>query len=182
MKIHRMHSANLTTGYDHDYVHAFDALCTIPSLSKTQQNLFSHTFLFKQDCNSQFSTAFPVPALSQDMFNLNVTGLFSGAYPSSIAIKPDLHKSAVQFYRVQLRARVTSMSIRSTALLVSTYGFQIRIERSSSSRASKNIRLYLHPFIDREKLASDLGAGAQVKISREGLVVTDPYGVTWILA
>lgn len=116
------------------------------------------------------------------MFNVNLTGSFSGAFPSSISVPSGVHKSAVQFYKVRLRARISSWTARSSAVLESGYGFRITIERSSSSRASSNVRLSLPSSVDRAKLARSLGAGARVRQSRSGYVVTDPYGVTWTLA
>lgn len=121
-------------------------------------------------------------ASSLTMFNINITASFSGAYPSSISVSVSAHKSAIQFYKVRLRAKVVSWTSRSAAILDSTYGFRIRIDRSSSSGAQSSVRLSLHPSVDRLKLAKSLSAGGRVRTSRSGLVVTDPYGVTWTIA
>lgn len=115
------------------------------------------------------------------MFNVNITDSFSGACPNSIVIATSVHRSAIHFYQVRFRAKVVQRKARSVAVLESTYGFLICVDRSSAPRA-QNVRLSLHPSADRTKLAKDLGAGAKVRSSRNGLNVTDPYGVTWTIA
>eukprot|EP00171_Calliarthron_tuberculosum_P023927 IDg23927t1 len=116
------------------------------------------------------------------MFNVNITALFAGAFPGSLLVPANAHKSAIQFYKVRLRARVVKWTARSAAVLESVYGFRICVERSSSARSSSNVRLSLHPSIDRMRIANALGAGAPVQASRGVMKVTDPYGVTWALA
>eukprot|EP00171_Calliarthron_tuberculosum_P023926 IDg23926t1 len=116
------------------------------------------------------------------MFNVNITALFAGAFPGSLLVPANTHKSAIQFYRVRLRARVVKWTARSAAVLESVYGFRICVERSSSARSSSSVRLSLHSSVDRMRIANTLGAGAPVRESRGGIKVTDPYGVIWTLA
>eukprot|EP00171_Calliarthron_tuberculosum_P002714 IDg2714t1 len=114
------------------------------------------------------------------MFNFDVTSMFSGAFPGTIQISSTMYTAAVDFYVYRLRAKVTARTSRYT-VLQSAYGFNIRVERVSSSRVQSSVRLSLNQSYNRSKIARGLGNGARVKTSRSGLEVVDPYHVKWTI-
>ncbi len=116
------------------------------------------------------------------MFNVDITGFFEGAFPSSIPIPARIYTSAVDFYKTKLRARQVHPKRRGSTTLKSDYGFRLHIYSISSSRSTDAaVRLQLPPSVNRHKVAKGLAAGASVKSTTGGLRVTDPYGVTWTL-
>ncbi len=121
------------------------------------------------------------------MFNVDITGSFSGALPSTLLIPSNLFNSALTFYMSKLKARNTgrrgsSSSSRSSVTLESSYGFTFKLERlPSSSSPGGNVRLSLAPSVDKRKVAQALANGAKIKKDRRGLITTDPFGITWTI-
>lgn len=66
-------------------------------------------------------------------------------------------------------------------MLESEHGFRLRIDAVRGAQPS-SIRLALPPRANRASVARALAAGSGVSHGRSGLIVTDPFGVTWTLA
>lgn len=116
------------------------------------------------------------------MFNLDITGAFSGAHPATAMVLPNTFRSAVAFYKSKLRARETASSSGNYVRLESAYGFRLKVEKAPSAAAAGNsVRLALAASVDKMRVARALGGGAAVRRARSGLVVTDPFGVRWTI-
>ncbi len=124
------------------------------------------------------------------MFNVDLTGSFAGAFPSTILVPAAKHSAAVRFYKKALRAKqIASGSSKGCTVLESALGFRFRVDArsggsssSSSSSSRFSVRLSLPPRSDRATVARALASGGYVSHQRSGLVVTDPFMVTWTLA
>jgi len=124
------------------------------------------------------------------MFNVDITGTFHGVFPSNISVSARNHSGAIRHYKSALRARQVTASGGSSSsgsrgiVLESAYGFQFRVDaRSSSSSASSRVRLSLPARTNRQAVARALGgANGRPQVHRSGIVVKDPYGVTWVIA
>lgn len=114
-----------------------------------------------------------------NLYNVNITGSFAGLFPSSFSIESKKHAAAVRHYKRALRASVVKTG--SQIVLESSYGFRFKVNPSRSS-SQTSVRLSLPNSGQRGNIARALGAGGRVSHHRTGLVVQDPYGVTWTLA
>ena len=113
------------------------------------------------------------------MYNVNITGSFSGVFPGTVAVPSRQHSYAVAHYKRAFRASIKSSGSRT--VLESVFGFHFRVDAAkSSSRTSTTIRLSLPQTVDRVSVAKSLGTRATK--SRAGLIVKDPYGITWTIA
>lgn len=116
------------------------------------------------------------------MFNLDLTGLFAGAVPSSVPVPSPLFDGAVAFYKRKFNVHVIGRPGGGSVNLQSDYGFNIRIYRVSGSQsAGAAVRLMLPPRTNRRTIAASLALGGAraVKSTRAGLCATDMYYVTW---
>ncbi len=111
------------------------------------------------------------------MYVANLTGSFTGVYPSTIPVSRRNVSSAISFYKKALSATESS---RSKGTLTSNYGFTFKITAASHSGAS--VRLQLPAGTDHVRVARKLANGGTVFRDRRGIVVTDPYSVTWTVA
>ena len=117
-----------------------------------------------------------------NMYNVDITGgsLFVGAFPGNIPVAASSYSSAIRHYKTALNGRQQSTGNRT--VLESRYGFRIRIDASRSA-SSASIRLSLPSSANRESVARALsGRNGRVVRNRSGIVVRDPYGVTWTLS
>ncbi len=114
-----------------------------------------------------------------DMYNVNITGSFAGVFPSSLSVDSKKHSAAVRHYKKALRATVVKQG--SQVVLESAYGFRFKVNASRGSSGT-SVRLSLPNSGHRGSVARALGAGGRVSHHRSGLVVHDPFGVTWTLA
>ncbi len=141
---------------------------------------------------NQFLSRHHVTSTIIAMFNVDITGSFSGAHPRTLLIPSHLYNSAVSFYKSKLKARDVSRgagsssrsgsSSRTSVTLESSYGFRFKVEKISSNYSTGgNVRLSLNPSVDKSKVARALANGKKVSQTRSGLVTTDPFGVTWTI-
>ena len=115
------------------------------------------------------------------MYNVNLTGSFSGVFPSTITISTRSYASAVRHYKSALQARQITSGSR--AVLQSAFGFKFRVDASSHASSNTSVRLALPSNIGHEAVARALcKRSAKPRKSRAGIVVTDAFGVTWTLA
>lgn len=113
------------------------------------------------------------------MYNVNITGCFTGLFPTSFAVNSKKIAPAVRHYKKALHASVVKQG--SEVILESGYGFRFSVSAvPGSSRTT--VRLSLPNSGHRGRIARALGDGGRVSHHRKGLVVQDPYGITWILA
>lgn len=118
------------------------------------------------------------------IFNLGITSSFQGLFPDTIRVSSRHHAAAIRHYRRALRATHVSNSSSSTrsTQLRSEYGFRFSV-RPLDTRPNPNaVRLALPSNVNRASVARLLAGNNFVSHRREGLVLTDPYGVTWTLA
>ena len=125
------------------------------------------------------------------MYSVNLTGSFNGVFPNTIVVHSRSLTAAVRHYKSALQARQISSGSR--VVLQSVFGFKFRVQstsssagsssRSSSTTSTSTVRLGLPSNIDREAIARALGSNSsRPRRSRDGIVVTDPFGVKWVLA
>ncbi len=147
------------------------------------QYLISFLWLFEaiRSCHST--------STHHKMYNVNLTGSFSGVFPNTIVVSSRSHTAAIRHYKSALQARQVSSGSR--VVLESAFGFKFRIDGSrsstSSSRSSSSsttaVRLGLPSNINREAVARALSRNSsRPRSSRNGIVVTDPFGLTWTIA
>lgn len=116
-----------------------------------------------------------------NMYNVNITGAFTGVFPSTITISARSHAAAVKHYRTVLRAKQVTSGPKT--VLESAYGFRFRIDASNSSSSRTCVRLGLPSNVSREAIARALGGSAsRPRKGRSGTTVSDRFGVTWTLA
>lgn len=116
------------------------------------------------------------------MFNLGLTGMFSGATPDTVLIPAHLHSSAVAFYKARLGARALN-SGQLPVVLQSKHGFRLKVGRISRNYATGgSVCLHLPSNANPATVARGLSGGAKVQRTRAGFVTVDPYGVTWTVA
>lgn len=114
------------------------------------------------------------------MYNINITGSFNGVFPSTITMSARSHHAAIRHYKSALQARQLTTS--NQVVLKSAFGFKFRVDASNSS-SSSSVRLALPSHVNREAVARALGKNSsRPKNSRAGIVVTDPFGVKWVLS
>lgn len=106
-------------------------------------------------------------------------GAFAGAFPSTVHIPRGRHASAVRLYKRAFHARAAVGRSRGVAILDSSFGFRLRVETGAGCGS---VRLALPPRANRAEVARALAAGGGVSHAAAGLVVRDPFGVTWTLA
>lgn len=116
------------------------------------------------------------------MYAVNLTGSFTGAFPSNISVFSRSHTAAVAHYKKVFRAKqIQNGSTGSKAVLESAYGFRFRVD-TSRTQSSSTVRLALPPKANREAIALALaGSRYQIRKQRTGIVVVDPFRVTWTL-
>lgn len=111
------------------------------------------------------------------MYNVNITGSFTGVFPNTVQIDTRHHGYAIQHYKRAFNARERSLGSRVT--LESSHGFRFRVD-AVRSPSMRSVRLALPYTANRMKVAEKLGR--HVSRTRQGLKVTDPYNVTWYIA
>ncbi len=115
------------------------------------------------------------------MYNVDITGAFTGVFPSTIKISVRSHSAAVDHYKTVLRAK--QVTTGSEVVLESDYGFRFRVDASNSSSSRPSVRLALPLNMDRMAVARAIGgSNSRPRLERTGTVVTDRFGVTWTLA
>lgn len=115
------------------------------------------------------------------MYNVNITGSFSGVFPNIISISSRSHASAVRLYKSVFQAR--QLTTGNQVILQSAFGFKVRIDVSSHYPNTSTVRLALPSTISREAVARALCKNSlKPRSSRSGIVVTDAFGVKWTLA
>lgn len=112
------------------------------------------------------------------MYEVDLTGAFAGVFPSSIPVARRNFAPAVAFYKRALAASDSSRGGKGR--LSSAHGFSFSVVAVSRSGAS--IRLQLPRTTDHVRVARRLAGGGTVFRDRRGIVVTDPFGVTWVVA
>ncbi len=113
------------------------------------------------------------------LLNVNLTASFQGVFPNTIRIAAREHPAAVRHYKRALRARAVTRGAQIE--LVSEYGFRFHVHSTANPQPT-TVRLALPPRVNRATVARALAGNNAVTHRREGLVTTDRYGVTWILA
>lgn len=117
------------------------------------------------------------------MFNVDITGYFPTATPSSITVSSRVFDSAVDFYKARLRARIVPPKRRGLAVLESSYGFQIKIRSSSSmTSSSSSVQLKVPRKAHRMEISLALGYETSSSSGRTVKRVTDAYGVAWVIS
>lgn len=113
------------------------------------------------------------------LYNVNLTARFQGVFPDTIQIAAREHAAAVRHYKRALRARAVTRGARIE--LLSEYGFRFHVNSTSNAEPA-TVRLALPPRVNRATVARALASSNAVTHRREGLVTTDRFGVTWMLA
>lgn len=113
------------------------------------------------------------------IFNFGITTSFHGVFPDTVLVSRRNHNDAIRHYRRSLNARIVRVANRTE--LRSNHGFTFFVQVANSSTTS-SVRLSLPSGVNRANVARILAGSGGVSHRREGLVVTDPYGVVWTLA
>lgn len=113
------------------------------------------------------------------IFNFGITTSFHGVFPDTVHVAWRHHNDAIRNYRRALNARIMRSAARTE--LRSDYGFTFYVQRANSNTTC-SVRLSLPAGVNRASVARILARSGGVSHRREGLVVTDPYGVVWTLA
>ncbi len=114
------------------------------------------------------------------MFNVNITGTMQGA-TGTLLIPQHLYSSAVNFYKARLYARNITPSGKRYVLLDSSFGFRVKVDKSSSRSTGGSVRLTLSNSSDRKRIARSLSANGRYSERGSTYVTVDPYGVTWTI-
>lgn len=154
-------------------LHAWTTLFHLIPHPQAAKNQFPHLRLVRslhtfEGCNK------PVK-----LYNVNLTGSFAGLFPKTICINRRSHAAAIRLYRSALKARIVSSG--ENTVLESQHGFQFQVQ-SVRSKLPASVRLALPPRADRAYVARQLAAGSGVSHKREGIIVKDPFEITWTLA
>lgn len=114
------------------------------------------------------------------MFNIDITAL-SNVNPPTVTVPRAVFNSAVNFYKIKLGARDLTPRGKPYVLLESSYGFQIKVARSSSRNTGGTVRLSLTRSVDRQRPATGLSANRRPTSNSTGnvLVAVDPFGIMW---
>lgn len=115
-----------------------------------------------------------------NMFNVNITGTMHGA-TGTLLIPQHLHASAVNFYKSRLYARNITPPGKRYVLLESSFGFRVKVDKSTSRSTGGNVRLALRSSSDRKRIARSVSANGRYSERGSTYVCVDPYGVTWTI-
>lgn len=113
------------------------------------------------------------------MYNVHITRAFAGIFPSTISIPVRDFAAAVEHYKTALRAELVTTGTK--VVLRSAYGFQFRVDQTTSLSPMASVRLELPSNVNRMTVAQAIG-GSVPKRDRSGIVIHDRFGVTWTLA
>lgn len=114
------------------------------------------------------------------MFNVNITGTMQGA-TGTLLVPQHLYTSAVNYYKSRLFARNITPPGKRYVLLDSSFGFRVKVDKSSSRTPGGNVRLTLTSSSDRKRIARSLSANGRYSEHRSSYVCVDPFGVTWTI-
>ncbi len=114
------------------------------------------------------------------MFNINITSSFFGVFPNYIRLSADDFSAAVAHYEDALDA--TGFRQGSTTTIVSNYGFSFQVA-ADDDFTPQSVRLGLPSHADRNEIATALqGETGSLTHTSAGIVVTDPFEITWTIA